>query len=76
MTKKQEANRPHGWLLWRETDARIDLYCRCGHKAHVDTDCLDRWQCPNCKTLWVLDHIFTLIEVEKDSNDKTVSAHT
>lgn len=52
---------PYGWLQWKGTDACVDLYCECGHHAHVDAEFLYAWRCSQCGQVYGLCAVIQLV---------------
>jgi hypothetical protein len=55
---------PHGWIQWKGTDVCMDVFCKCGHSFHIDSDFTYNIECPKCKTIYMCNGHIELIELE------------
>lgn len=68
------ADRPHGWLQWKGTDACIDLHCACGAHIHFDGSFLYYWRCPYCSRVWEMGTHIPMYEVPEDRQAELIAS--
>lgn len=56
---------PSGWIQWKGTNVCMDVYCKCGCHSHIDADFAYYFECPKCKTVYMLNGHIELIEIEQ-----------
>jgi hypothetical protein len=60
---------PHGSIQWKGTKVCIDLYCKCGHHGHVDTDFFYWYECPQCHAKYAVGSTVKLIKLNQEQID-------
>lgn len=68
----KKAGQPHGWIQWKGTDVCADIYCKCGHHSHVDSDFMYHVKCPKCGTVYMCNGHIELIELEEEPDSCVV----
>lgn len=57
------ADKPHGWIQWKSTDACIDLHCICGAHGHIDAEFFYHYECAKCHRKYAVGMNVALIEL-------------
>ena len=57
--------KPHGRIQWKGTDVCMDVYCKCGHHSHFDTDFAYCVVCPKCETVYACNPHIELVELQE-----------
>jgi hypothetical protein len=70
---KRKHSKVHGWIQWKGTDVCMDVYCKCGHHSHIDSDFTYHIKCSNCGQVYECDGHINLIPLifEPDGTKET-----
>ncbi len=68
------SGKPHGWIQWKGTNVCMDIHCKCGALAHVDSDFAYHVKCAHCGTVYMCNGHIELIELEEEPQNFVVDA--
>lgn len=57
---------PHGWIQWKGTDARMDIYYKCGNHSHFDGEFCYNIKCPECGTTYTVNGHVEFVEIKEE----------
>ena len=60
-------------IRWVDTDACMDIVCRCGKTSHIDGTGLYEVRCPHCKRTYTLGIRIEMVETE--DSPEAMEAH-
>lgn len=70
--QEEYKDKPHGWIQWKGTDVCMDVYCKCGHHSHVDSEFAYYIKCPKCKAVYMCNAHIELIELEQEPENGVI----